>query len=141
VAAPAFARFYRRLLELDPNMPRQFPVPEGVNVGEVDGHKELYTKISPLPKPGTGDFLDEGFLPHPPAEKSDGELLEPERSPGAAEPVLSSESPNSELEVIPLSGDDAASGVVERDEEELIDPLHPPKRPPEEVGSASGSLF
>jgi len=141
VAAPAFAYFYRKFLDLDPNMPRQFPVPEGVYVGEVDGHKELYTKISPLPKPGTGDFLDEGFLPHPPAKKTDGELLEMERSPGAAEPVPRSEGSGSDLEMIPLNGEDGANGVIERNDEEPVDPLHPPKRPPEEVGSDSGSLF
>jgi penicillin-binding protein 1A len=145
VAAPAFAYFYRSLLELTPAMPRQFPVPEGVYVGEVDGHKELYTKISPLPAPDSGDYLDEGFLPHPPAQKSDGALLE-EASPlpGAAEPVLSSEDPvasssDDEVEMIPLEGD-FEGGVIERDEA-LVDPLHPPKRRPEEVGADSGSLF
>jgi hypothetical protein len=126
-------------------MPRQFPVPEGVYVGEVDGHKELYTRISPLPPPDSGDFLDEGFLPHPPAQKSDGNFLEDERPPGAAEPVLSSESPEEgstggEVEMIPLEGD-FEGGTIEREGTGPVDPLHPPQRHPEEVGEDSGSLF
>ena len=52
VAAPAFAYFYRNLLKLEPNLKRKFDVPKGVKVGYIDGKKELYTDISPLPKGG-----------------------------------------------------------------------------------------
>lgn len=50
VSAPAFADFYRGLMRLYPNIPKRFEKPEGVYVGEIDGHKELYTDISPLPE-------------------------------------------------------------------------------------------
>ncbi len=50
IAAPAFAYYYRKLMELYPDMPRRFEKPPGVFEGLVDGKKELYTAISPLPK-------------------------------------------------------------------------------------------
>jgi penicillin-binding protein 1A len=50
VAAPAFSYFYYKLLELDPKIQRKFIKPKGVHVGIVDGKKEFYTSISPLPK-------------------------------------------------------------------------------------------
>ena len=49
IAAPAFAYYYRKLLELYPEMPRTFEKPPGVFEGLVDGKPELYTEISPLP--------------------------------------------------------------------------------------------
>ncbi|MEA3492137.1 MAG: PBP1A family penicillin-binding protein [Campylobacterota bacterium] len=49
LAAPAFAYYYRELLKLYPDTPRVFEKPEGVFEGMVDGKKELYTEISPLP--------------------------------------------------------------------------------------------
>ena len=50
VAAPAFAYYYRKLLERYPKIPRTFVRPPGVFTGLVDGKPELYTTISPLPK-------------------------------------------------------------------------------------------
>ncbi len=137
VAAPAFARFYKILLELNPDMPRQFKVPEGVYVGEVDGHKELYTKISPLPKGGTGDFLDEGFVPSPAKSNTGNSTADSSSSPGGS--VEEEGSNSSEVEMIPLDGEPEDSTVNRNDR--LIDPLHPPKRPPERVDGDSGSLF
>lgn len=66
VSAPVFADFYRRVVKIYPNIPKKFPIPDGVYIGEVDGKKELYTKMSPLPEKTSGDFLDEGFLPSRP---------------------------------------------------------------------------
>ena len=50
LAAPAFAYYYRKLIELYPDTPRHFDKPKGVYEGIVDGRPELYTAISPLPK-------------------------------------------------------------------------------------------
>ena len=148
VSAPTFARFYRSLLEIDPNMPRQFPVPEGVYVGEVDGHKELYTKISPLPKPGGGDFFDEGFLPEPPRPEAeeprprDGDFLGRDSADENRE--ISSDTPleTEGVESVELSGGDSGD-QYDSDSVDggVVDPLHPPKKPPEAVGEDSGSLF
>jgi len=66
VSAPVFADFYRGVVKIYPNIPKKFPIPDGVYIGEVDGKKELYTKMSPLPEKTSGDFLDEGFLPSRP---------------------------------------------------------------------------
>jgi len=52
VAAPVFAYIYRNILKLNPKIKRKFDIPKGVKVGFVNGKKELYTKISPLPKSG-----------------------------------------------------------------------------------------
>ncbi len=61
VAGPAFAYFYKELLKLEPNMERNFTMPKGVYIGEIDGKKEYYTAISPLPKRDpNSDFYDEG---------------------------------------------------------------------------------
>ncbi|RLA68012.1 MAG: penicillin-binding protein [Epsilonproteobacteria bacterium] len=50
LAAPAFAFYYKKLLELYPDTKRTFDMPEGVYEGVYEGKKELYTSRSPLPK-------------------------------------------------------------------------------------------
>jgi len=60
IAAPAFAKFYKGLLKLNPNMPREFKMPSGVYIGFVDGHKEYYTNISPLPQEDPNADIYEG---------------------------------------------------------------------------------
>ncbi len=50
LAAPAFAYYYKKLLEIYPETPRVFMKPEGVFEAEVDGKPELYTEMSPLPR-------------------------------------------------------------------------------------------
>ncbi len=134
VAAPAFARFYRDLLTIDPNTPRAFPVPEGVYVGEVDGHKELYTKISPLPKDnGARDIFEEGFVPTPSRKKTS----QNENSVGS--------SSNSEtVESVDLGGAKPAdeNGVqIDRPGETDHDLLAPNRQKPDKVDEESGSLF
>ena len=48
-AAPAFAYYYKKLLELYPETKRSFDIPEGVFKGEYENKSELYTEISPFP--------------------------------------------------------------------------------------------
>ena len=48
-AAPAFAYYYKKLLELYPDTKRSFDIPEGVFKGEYENKSELYTEISPFP--------------------------------------------------------------------------------------------
>ena len=50
LAAPAFAYYYQKLIELYPDTLRTFRKPEGVFEGEINGVTELYTETSPLPK-------------------------------------------------------------------------------------------
>jgi penicillin-binding protein 1A len=49
IAAPAFAYYYEKLLELYPETKRAFDIPQGVFRGEYDGKSELYTEQSPFP--------------------------------------------------------------------------------------------
>jgi len=53
VSAPAFAYFYKNLLQIHPELIRKFKIPKGVKTYEINGHKELFTKQSPPPKQQT----------------------------------------------------------------------------------------
>jgi len=53
VSAPAFAYFYKHLLEIHPELIRKFKIPQGVKTYEINGHKELFTTQSPPPKQQT----------------------------------------------------------------------------------------
>ena len=48
-SAPAFAYYFRKLIELYPETKRSFDIPEGVFRGTYEGRSELYTKESPFP--------------------------------------------------------------------------------------------
>jgi len=64
VAAPAFAQYYRDILKLEPNLKRKFDRPKGVYVGFVNGKREYYTSISPLPKSDNNlDLYEEASTP------------------------------------------------------------------------------
>ncbi len=49
-AAPAFAHFYKKYLEIHPEIDRNFKVPKNVKSSIIKGKKEYYTDISPLPE-------------------------------------------------------------------------------------------
>ncbi len=49
ISAPAFAYYYKKLLELYPDTKRYFDMPQGIQRGEYKGKQELYTTNSPLP--------------------------------------------------------------------------------------------
>jgi penicillin-binding protein 1A len=49
VSGPAFAYYNQHLLELYPQVPRKFEMPQGVIEVEVDGHKEYFSNISKPP--------------------------------------------------------------------------------------------
>lgn len=49
IAAPAFSYFYKKYLEIHPEIPRTFTKPNNVYSGEIGGKTELYTDKSPLP--------------------------------------------------------------------------------------------
>ena len=72
VAAPAFANFYKNLLKIEPNIKRYFDIPKGVYLGEVNGVKEYYTSISPLPQedPNADIFEEANNIPTPNTNKT-----------------------------------------------------------------------
>ncbi len=49
-AGPAFANFYKKYLEIHPEIQRKFVKPENVKVSIINGKKEYYTDKSPLPE-------------------------------------------------------------------------------------------
>ena len=49
-AGPAFAYFYKNYLKIHPETPRKFSIPEGINIGYINGKKEFYTDTSKLPE-------------------------------------------------------------------------------------------
>ncbi len=49
-AAPAFSHFYKKYLEIHPEIERKFKKPENVKSSIIHGKKEYYTETSPLPE-------------------------------------------------------------------------------------------
>ena len=49
-AAPAFSYFYKKYLEIHPEIERNFKKPVNVKSSIINGKKEFYTDISPLPE-------------------------------------------------------------------------------------------
>ena len=59
LAAPAFSYFYKKYLEIHPEIPRNFIKPTNVYSGEISGKSELYTDKSPLPDIDTQIIIDQ----------------------------------------------------------------------------------
>lgn len=49
IAAPVFANFYKKYLEIHPEIPRNFTIPQNVYTSEINGRNEYYTDMSPIP--------------------------------------------------------------------------------------------
>ena len=50
IAAPVFSRFYKKYLEIHPEIPRNFSMPQNVYTTTIHGRDEFYTDMSPLPE-------------------------------------------------------------------------------------------
>ena len=61
LAAPAFSYFYKKYLEIHPEIPRNFIKPTNVYSGEISGKSELYTDKSPLPDIDTQIIIDQSI--------------------------------------------------------------------------------
>ena len=66
IAAPAFANFYKKYLEIHPEIPRTFTMPQNVYTTTINGKEEFYTDMSPIP--------DEEIQVQP--ENKNGEVME-----------------------------------------------------------------
>ncbi|MCF6207052.1 MAG: penicillin-binding protein, partial [Sulfurovum sp.] len=141
IAAPAFAYYYRHLLELYPDIKRNFDIPEGVFIGEYDGKKELYTERSPLPK--MKKPIDEFDNTRPPEDyhvDDDGymisnELQDEDVAPEEETVIQESDDDIGYAKPINIDGDP-------EEEKDEGDPLHPPRiAPSEPVSEDSGTLF
>jgi penicillin-binding protein 1A len=136
VAAPAFAEFYRKLLQTYPNTTRHFERPEGVHVGELNGRRELYTSISPLP--GRTGARGTGLADLIEGNQTDAQEIE--------EVETLEETPLSDMEVIqleetPVEEDPIFEPARSPEEKRPIDPLHLQPRRPKADGNDGGKMF
>ena len=122
LAAPAFAYYYKKLLELYPETKRTFDIPQGVFRGTYEGKSELYTKHSPLPSIHKPQNEYERMLNEDSNESM--EDISPEEETGLAETLNIDEDPQEEIQA------------------EEDDPLHPKRNVPQTpVSEDSGTLF
>ena len=138
VAAPAFAYYYRKLIELYPETPRSFKKPPGVFEGLVDGKPELYTAISPLPK--TAASIEE-------EQKMLQERIKRDRS-GTAEddiaPTGPPEQEDSDREIereLPSSNDEPKTLSEQGEENDFLDMFGETKKPAEKEPAHNDSFF
>ena len=64
-AGPAFSHFFKKYLEIHPEIERNFKVPNNIKTSIINGKKEYYTDISPLPEieiPMTPENPDEDVI-------------------------------------------------------------------------------
>jgi penicillin-binding protein 1A len=62
IAGPAFAMYYEKLLELYPQVPRKFEVPQGIKEIIVNGKKEYFSDTSKPPRTDTDTNTNETLL-------------------------------------------------------------------------------
>ena len=124
LAAPAFAFYYKKLLELYPETKRTFDIPQGVFRGEYEGKSELYTAHSPLPSNKPKEVQSYDRMPEEETDiiedidPDDGEI-------GMAETINIDDNP-----------------TYDEEEQEEGDPLHPTRKVPlRPVSEDSGELF
>ncbi len=96
LAAPAFAYYYKKLLELYPDTKRTFDIPKGVFRGEYEGRSELYTVDSPLPmkKRSPQEKYDDMTISSEDNYDHEGENISPEEDMGLAETIDIDEIPD-----------------------------------------------
>ena len=134
LAAPAFAYYYKKLLELYPETKRTFDIPEGVYRGEYEGKTELYTAQSPLPdsykKPTQMYDEDNPYLVE---ETEILEDIDPDNGEIGFAPTIN-------IDEDPVSESGYNNNESESEEED--DPLHPKRKVPlTPVSNDSGTLF
>ena len=129
LAAPAFAYYYKKLIELYPDTKRTFDIPQGVFKGEYEGKSELYTQNSPLPnshkKPvDTTDPYDDTLV-------QETEIVE-DVDPDDGDVGMAT----------PINIDDTPTYEDNGDSQEIGDALHPKRKVPlTPVSNDSGELF
>jgi len=125
LAAPAFAYYYKKLIELYPDTKRTFDIPKGVFRGKYEGKSELYTINSPLPNSHKKPQSSYNGLVERETEISEDENLE-EGEIGMAKPINIDDTPTYD----------------EEGEEGIGDALHPQRKVPlTPVSNDSGELF
>lgn len=62
IAGPAFSMYYQNVLELYPQIPRKFEMPEGIIEVDMNGRKEYFSEISKPPRAKTKVEVEEELL-------------------------------------------------------------------------------
>jgi len=62
VAGPAFSKFVKGYMKLNPQTKRKFTQPKGVTMRKINGRREYFTKISPLPQSNSLEENEEGGM-------------------------------------------------------------------------------
>ena len=62
IAGPAFAMYYKRLIELYPQIQRKFDVPDGIIAVDINGKKEYFSEISKPPRAESKANAEEKLL-------------------------------------------------------------------------------
>ncbi len=133
LAAPAFAFYYKKLLELYPETKRTFDIPEGVFRGEYEGKGELYTKNSPLPDSYKKDLYSDDQQDD---QEYDRMLVEETEITEDLDPD------EGEIGLAPTINIDEEPADAMAEDEEEDDPLHPKRKVPlRPVSNDSGTLF
>ncbi|TNF44114.1 MAG: PBP1A family penicillin-binding protein [Epsilonproteobacteria bacterium] len=131
LAAPAFAFYYKKLLELYPETKRTFDIPDGVYRGEYEGKSEFFTAHSPLPdsyKKPTQMYSDNN--PYLIDETEIMEDIDPDNGEIGFAPTIN------------IDEDPVHESQTEQEMEEEDNPLHPKRKVPlTPVSNDSGTLF
>lgn len=128
LAAPAFAYYFKKLIEVYPETKRTFDIPEGVYMGEYEGKSELYTEHSPLPvqkqpRSDTNTSTNGQVFVEDETYIMEDEDTAPDEEIGMVETI------------------DIEEDSTEKEEDEG-DPLHPKRNVPKTpVSEDSGTLF
>jgi penicillin-binding protein 1A len=122
LAAPAFAYYYKKLIQVYPDIQRTFDIPKGVFRAKYEGKSELYTRYSPLPNQHKID------------KEAEHRLHERELE------IVEDENPQTDM-AVPINIDDTLT-YDDETEEGLSDALHPQRNVPlTPVSNDSGTLF
>ena len=138
-AAPAFAYYYKKLLEIYPETKRTFDIPQDVFRGEYKGKSELYTEHSPLPSQKKPQNEYERMLNEDNENMND---ITPEEETGLIEMIDMGE------EIEEIEDDIGLAETINIDDDPVYeiqvddDPLHPRRNAPNIPASEdSGTLF
>jgi membrane peptidoglycan carboxypeptidase len=138
LAAPAFAYYYRKLLELYPKIPRTFKKSEGVFEGMADGKPELYTAISPLPKAAA--TIEEEQKNRYDRMREDENYVIQEEDVDPIEPPLSSDQSEAERRREPLLPDDEPASAKEEGDD-FLEMFGETKKPSAAKDKSTDSFF
>ena len=138
VAAPAFAYYYRKLIELYPETVRSFKKPPGVFEGLVDGKPELYTAISPLPKTAASIEEEQRILRER-IRRDENNTAEDDIDPTG--PPVEEDSDREIERELPSSNEEPKTVSEQEKEDDFLDMFGETKKPAEKEPASQDAFF